>query len=130
VSQAISGDDAALEAFLRSNELWGGAGSVADQAFVHATPDIRRNGSVAFAKLGEEQIAAGIVNVRTESWTSALQKWVQNDVFETPLTDQQRATLRHNIAALEDFARQMEASSEHEQAASLLGEIAKMKKNL
>jgi hypothetical protein len=32
VRSVVSGDDANLDAFLVSNELWGGAGSIADQS--------------------------------------------------------------------------------------------------
>jgi hypothetical protein len=60
--------------YLVSNELWGGAGSVADQA-VLAIPDARRQLEALLIRLGREQMSLGRVNVRTEMWVSAFEKW-------------------------------------------------------
>ena len=56
-----------LNAFLRSNELWGGMGSIADQAGV-GSPEKRRVVEAALIDLGVAQIAAGVTNVRTLGW--------------------------------------------------------------
>ncbi len=79
VRAALSGDTAQFEAYLRSDELWGGAGSIADQAGMRegraqASRIIER----ALIELGDEQIRAGIVNVRTASWVEALRKWASS----------------------------------------------------
>ncbi len=55
VDAALASCDDAVAAFVMSNELWGGAGSIADQA--------------------REQIAMGYANPRTEMWTSAFNEW-------------------------------------------------------
>jgi len=82
VRAALSGDDARLEAFLRSNELWGGAGSVADQAGIPrggGRPERRAAIERALIALGRAQIRAGIVNVRTAMWTEVFEKWHRSD---------------------------------------------------
>ena len=78
VTNALAGTDQELEAFLLSNELWGGSGSIADQAgFEPERGDVRRRVERALVNLGEAQIQAGLVNIRTESWVSAFKKWQQ-----------------------------------------------------
>ena len=77
VEDAISGSEDELDAFLTSNELWGGAGSIADQAGMgrgSRTEDTRKI-EHALIQLGKEQIRAGKVNVRTETWVSVFEKW-------------------------------------------------------
>ena len=68
VEDAISGPDHQLEVFLVSNELWGGAGSIADRAGVtwtgHRTEG-RRRIERSLVQLGTEQIRVGKVNSRT-----------------------------------------------------------------
>jgi hypothetical protein len=71
---ALLGDDQKMWDYLVSNELWGGAGSVADQA-VLAIPDARRQLEALLIRLGREQMSLGRVNVRTEMWVSAFEKW-------------------------------------------------------
>ena len=74
IDAALSGDDAALVAFLTSNTLWGGAGSIADQA---GGPGRKTKRSVEqlLAQLGREQIRLGYANPRTETWTSVFEEW-------------------------------------------------------
>ena len=71
---ALHGDDEKMWAFLISNELWGGAGSVADQALLEL-PDERRKLDRLMIRLGREQKKVGRVNVRTEMWVSTFEKW-------------------------------------------------------
>jgi hypothetical protein len=59
VELALRSSDADLEAFLVSNVLWGGAGSIADQAGSERLD--RRPIEAVLIKLGEEQIGAGRV---------------------------------------------------------------------
>ncbi|MFO0861038.1 MAG: hypothetical protein U0570_10805 [Phycisphaerales bacterium] len=127
IGQALAGDDSILEAYLRSNELWGGSGSVADGALVHAKPSVRKKGAELLAALGEAQIAAGILNARTEMWASVFREWVNDDVFSHTLTDEEKAVLKHNIAETERLAIQLRAAGELETAATLFAELAKMK---
>ncbi len=70
-------DDAALLAFLVSNDLWGGAGSIADEAGLATTPQLKRDVEVALIELGELQMKSGLTNVRTAMWTSAFKEWQQ-----------------------------------------------------
>jgi hypothetical protein len=74
VSDALKGTEQELQAFLVSNELWGGAGSIADQAGFGPERDARRRIHSALVNLGEAQIKAGLVNARTETWVSAFKK--------------------------------------------------------
>ena len=74
LTTALLGDDEALWNFLVSNELWGGAGSVADQA-VLASPEGRRDLEALLIRLGREQIAAGRSNTRTAMWVTAFEQW-------------------------------------------------------
>lgn len=60
--------------YLVSNDLWGGAGSVADQAllnFPEATAQLDR----LLIRLGRVQMSLGRVNVRTEMWVTVFEKW-------------------------------------------------------
>lgn len=71
---ALLGDEQKMWDYLFSNELWGGAGSVADQAGLEL-PDARRQLETLLIRLGREQMSLGRVNVRTEMWVSAFEKW-------------------------------------------------------
>lgn len=71
---AVFGDDQKMWDYLVSNELWGGAGSVADQAVLEI-PDARRQLEELLIRLGREQMSLGRTNVRTEMWVSAFAKW-------------------------------------------------------
>lgn len=75
VRQALSASPDELEAFLASNELWGGAGSIADQAgFDHGRAG-RRPIEAVLIRLGEAQLDRGIANARTRMWIDAFRMW-------------------------------------------------------
>lgn len=74
IDSALSGGDAAVVAFLTSNTLWGGAGSIADEAGGGSREERRRFEAV-LATLGREQMRLGYVNPRTETWTSTFEQW-------------------------------------------------------
>jgi hypothetical protein len=71
---ALPGDDQKMWDYLLSNQLWGGAGSVADQALLEI-PEARRQLEALLVRLGREQMRLGRVNVRTEMWVSAFESW-------------------------------------------------------
>ncbi len=71
---ALLGDDKKMWDYLVSNELWGGAGSVADQGVLEF-PEARRQLETLLIRLGREQMSLGRVNVRTEMWVTAFEKW-------------------------------------------------------
>lgn len=74
---ATGSNDRRLE-FLKSNELWGGAGSIADQAGVRVERGINRKRiEYVLRDLGLEQIRQGFVNLRTSTWVEAFQKWIE-----------------------------------------------------
>lgn len=60
-----------IDEVLKSNELWGGSGSIADHGGIDASREARRAVERALIELGERQISCGIVSVRTEMWVSA-----------------------------------------------------------
>ncbi|HEX3125999.1 MAG TPA: hypothetical protein VH394_01595 [Thermoanaerobaculia bacterium] len=70
---ALLGDDKKMWDYLVSNELWGGAGSVADEGVLEF-PDARKQLEVLLIQLGREQMRLGRVNVRTEMWVFAFEK--------------------------------------------------------
>ncbi len=74
IRKAISGDSNALWSFLLSNELWGGAGSIADQAITNNDAD-RKYLEALLIDLGEIQLKAGKLNDRTEMWVTAFKEW-------------------------------------------------------
>ena len=82
VNAAASGTDEELNVFLTSNELWGGAGSVADQAGMNdgLRTNVRRSIERAMIELGEEQIRLAQANVRTASWVAAFKKWAKDGI--------------------------------------------------
>src|SRR5438309_9934963 len=75
VRSVVSGDDEKLDAFLVSNELWGGAGSIADEAGMSRGRESRRPIENALIRLGLAQVDAGRVNPRTSMWIEVLRKW-------------------------------------------------------
>lgn len=92
VRDAASGSEEKLNKFLVSNELWGGPGSLADSAFCSKSNDPlvryspndpdeleRKKNSAAFQdlmiELGQAQITAKQVNVRTNMWVEAFEDW-------------------------------------------------------
>jgi hypothetical protein len=74
IDSALSSDDSAVVAFLTSNTLWGGAGSIADAAGGSSREE-RRPFEQLLATLGREQMRLGYVNPRTEMWTSTFEQW-------------------------------------------------------
>ena len=68
--RALAGSAESLEAFLVSNDLWGGAGSIADQAGLGTSN--RSAIDDALVALGRQQILDGHVNARTGFWVEAL----------------------------------------------------------
>jgi hypothetical protein len=70
---ALESDDIKMWEYLVSNGLWGGAGSVADQALLQF-PSARKQLESLLMQLGQEQINLGRVNVRTEMWVSVFEK--------------------------------------------------------
>ncbi|HYU07937.1 MAG TPA: hypothetical protein VEK77_01005 [Gemmatimonadales bacterium] len=76
VTRVLAGSTDDLRAFLTSNELWGGAGSIADQAGITGGPtDGRRAIEAALVNLGEVQITLGLLNERTKTWVEAFKHW-------------------------------------------------------
>jgi len=82
VLAALAGTDETLNAFLVSNELWGGAGSIADQGGMKdgkRTEKTRRLETILI-RLGKEQMRTGKVNVRTAGWVSTYESWAQSGI--------------------------------------------------
>jgi hypothetical protein len=79
VDSALEGDDSALTAFLTSNALWGGSGSIADQA-LGGSRETRRPLEQLLAELGREQIRLGLTNSRTATWTSVFDQWQAQNI--------------------------------------------------
>ena len=78
-NRAVRGSDAELVSFLISNDLWGGAGSVGDQAGVRGTRDrTGRQIEKVLVQLGEEQLRANVANPRTAMWVDVFQGWAKN----------------------------------------------------
>jgi hypothetical protein len=74
VDAALASCDDAVAAFVMSNELWGGAGSIAEQALGGRSP-ARRQLETLLIQLGREQIVMGYTNPRTATWTSMFHEW-------------------------------------------------------
>ncbi|HEX4653131.1 MAG TPA: hypothetical protein VH227_02695 [Candidatus Udaeobacter sp.] len=74
VEAALASCDDAVAAFVMSNQLWGGAGSIADQALGGRSP-ARRRLEQLLIKLGREQMVRRQTNPRTEEWTSVFLRW-------------------------------------------------------
>lgn len=79
---AADGSDEQLNTFLVSNALWGGSGSIADQAGLGSggRPLKRKRIEAALVELGQEQLKAGLKNVRTEMWVEAFGTWCQRGI--------------------------------------------------
>ncbi len=75
--EALSSSDAGFEAFLVSNELWGGSGSIADQVLI-SDPAARAKLEGLLIELGTLQMEAGKTNVRTATWIAAFENWRQS----------------------------------------------------
>jgi hypothetical protein len=74
VEQTLAGGDHAVEALLLSDELWGGAGSIADQAFFRDTQR-RKELELLLIKLGRLRMKTGKVDPRTTMWVTAFEQW-------------------------------------------------------
>jgi hypothetical protein len=79
---AAAATDQELDAFLVSNDLWGGPGSIADQA---GMPDGKRTPGTreieaALIQLGRQQVSAGKVNPRTAGWVATFEKWAASGI--------------------------------------------------
>jgi hypothetical protein len=72
-------EDRACVAFLVSNELWGGAGSIADQAGMKGRAT-RRGIEQVMIELGELQLKDGVTNPRTKVWTDVFKEWKSKGV--------------------------------------------------
>ena len=81
VTAALAGDDAQMRAFLVSNELWGGSGSIANQAEARVSRDILRcDIAAALADLGESQTRAGVTHLRTAGWVEIFRSWTRDGI--------------------------------------------------
>jgi hypothetical protein len=72
--EAAARDDQSVEAFLGSNDLWGGAGPIADEA-IPSDMALRAELQSLLIQLGHLQLAVQIVNPRTEMWARAFENW-------------------------------------------------------
>jgi hypothetical protein len=76
VEDAMTGSQAGLDAFLASNELWGGSGSIADGAGGGQRSEGRRRIERILIQLGKEQMRTGNLNPRTEMFS----KWQEEGI--------------------------------------------------
>ena len=75
IRAALALNESDLAKFLKSNELWGGAGSVADEAGVRHSREVARTIEAALVELGKEQLRLGVTNARTASWVRIFSEW-------------------------------------------------------
>ena len=80
IGGALDGSDEGFDAFLKSNELWGGSGSIADQAGTGQARETRKPIELALIMLGERQLQAGIVNQRTAMWVDTYKRWNRDGI--------------------------------------------------
>ena len=80
VRRALEAPDSELRAFLVSNDLWGGAGSIADQACACQGRGARRQFESVLVRLGVEQIRQGLTNARTQLWVDAFSQWQRDGI--------------------------------------------------
>jgi len=71
---ALAGREEQFERFLVSNELWGGAGSIADESLI-ADNIQRRVLEDLLIQIGRIQCETNRLNPRTEMWVAAFEKW-------------------------------------------------------
>ena len=69
-----------IEAFLNSNTLWGGAGSIADQVGISEGREERRKVEALLINLGEFQISEGHCIQRTKMWVEAFKQWQRDGI--------------------------------------------------
>ena len=74
VRNALCGPAQALEEF-----LWGGVGSIVDQAF-DGRSEHRKELENLLIQLGRIQLSYGNANVRTKNWVEAFEKWHQREI--------------------------------------------------
>ena len=74
IQKVLQGDDEELWKFLTSNDLWGGAGSIADQALID-DKGLRKELERLLIDLAEQQTKEGRLNQRTKSWVDAFIAW-------------------------------------------------------
>ena len=74
VRTALEGSEDQLNEFLRSNTLWGGSGSIADNCL---NDDAKARGMLEYLliRLGRLQEQSGLLNVRTMMWVQAFEQW-------------------------------------------------------
>lgn len=79
VATALSGSEGDLKAFLVSEALWGGPGSIADMAGHGKDRQVQRLIEAALIKLGEQQINDGVAEYHaayhTQIWVAKYQSW-------------------------------------------------------
>jgi hypothetical protein len=80
LAAALSAAEDELDVFLTSNELWGGAGSIADQAGGSNRTAASREVEAILIELGNEQIRLGLINPRTAAWVKAFTEWRQRGI--------------------------------------------------
>jgi hypothetical protein len=71
VSAVAESDQSVMDTFLASNELWGGAGSIADSAGVESSTRARKQIERILVRIGSAQIERGAVNPRIQIWLAA-----------------------------------------------------------
>ena len=70
INKSLRGNDDNIWKLLTSNELWGGSGSIADQALIE-NDALRNQLQNILIELGNLQLNENRVNTRTEIWVSA-----------------------------------------------------------
>jgi hypothetical protein len=80
LSDILDKNDSEILEFIKSNELWGGAGSLADQAISGNRNDQRRKLEKKLIELGKEQIKNGQTNIRTEVWIQVFEEWQKSKI--------------------------------------------------
>jgi hypothetical protein len=82
VRDALELDKPGCDAFLVSNELWGGAGSIADQAGLGSGRGSNRlDIENALISLGRRQLSIGKANLRTDMWVSTFESWAAHGIL-------------------------------------------------
>jgi hypothetical protein len=80
--RAAGSPDEQLIAYVTSNDIWGGSGSIADHVGLEdgKRTDKTRALEAALIRLGTAQIEAGVVNPRTASWVGTFQQWAKSGI--------------------------------------------------
>ena len=73
-------DPASVITFIKSNNLWGGSGSIADQACGTDRNPTRLELERVLIDLGKWQIGAKMTNPRTGLWVDAFEHWAAHDI--------------------------------------------------